>query len=463
VTAPRVRFAPSPTGMLHVGNCRTALFNWLFARHEKGTMLLRIEDTDASRNHPEWVDLIYESLRWLGLDWDGEPTFQSATFDQRRATAEQLYRDGLAYYCDCTQDDIKARNAAAGIKTPGYDSFCADRGLGPADGRALRFRVPESGTVTRRDLIYGTAEIDLATIEDFIILRANGTPLYAFANALDDIDDEITHVLRGEDHLNNVVKQILIRRALDAEEPVWAHLPFIVNPGRRKLSKRRDKMGVLDFRDDGILSEAMVNYLGTLGWTPPSELGDELATLNGMVDAFDLSALNTSPAAFDEKKLLSFNAFHIRQLPQEEFVDRTLEWFRSTVVERMGPLLQERAERLPSALAMVDFVLHDEPVLDLDSWQKVMLADVDMARGVLTAAIAAYAEGEAEVEWERDSLHELTEAMATEREMKLGKFQGPIRVAVTGRRVGPPLFESLELLGRDETLTRLQRALDRLA
>jgi glutamyl-tRNA synthetase len=315
--------------------------------------------------------------------------------------------------------------------------------------------------VTRRDVIYGTADIDLATIEDFIILRGNGTPLYAFANALDDIDDEITHVLRGEDHLNNVVKQILIRRALGADEPVWAHLPFIVNPGGKKISKRRDKMGVLDFRREGMLPEAMVNYLATLGWMPPSELGDELATVDAMVEAFDLSALSRSPAAFDEKKLLAFNGFHLRRLPEKEFVDRTMDWLRTNVVEPMGPVLQERADRLPAAVAMVDFVMHDEPVLELESWRKVMEGDADGARSVLEAAIALF--GDDEVAWEHEALHARTEALAEERGAKLGKFQAPIRVAVTGRRVGPPLFESLELLGREETLVRLQRALDRLS
>ncbi|HUS60613.1 MAG TPA: glutamate--tRNA ligase family protein, partial [Acidimicrobiales bacterium] len=198
MTQPRVRFAPSPTGMLHVGNARTALFDWLFARRTGGTCLLRIEDSDDSRNHPEWVDVIYRSLEWLGLDWDEQPRFQSASFERHRETAARLHADGHAYYCECTPEEVKARAVAIGNKTPGYDSFCASRDLTAGPGRALRFRVPESGTVRRVDLIRGETDIDLVTVEDFVILRANGVPLYVLANALDDIDDEITHVLRGE-------------------------------------------------------------------------------------------------------------------------------------------------------------------------------------------------------------------------------------------------------------------------
>ncbi|HEX2851246.1 MAG TPA: glutamate--tRNA ligase [Acidimicrobiales bacterium] len=456
---PRVRFAPSPTGWLHVGNARTALFDWLFARHHGGTNLLRIEDTDASRNHPEWVDVIYRSLEWLGLDWDEAAKFQSASFDAHRATAEKLFRGGKAYYCDCTPDDVQHRNREAGIKTPGYDSYCADRGLGPGDGRALRFRVPDEGTLTRVDVIRGTSEIDVATIEDFVIVRANGVPLYVFANCLDDIDDRITHVIRGEDHLSNVPKQMLIRQALGEAEPVWAHLPMIVNDQRKKLSKRRDRVALEGFRDEGYLAEAMVNYLATLGWAPPSELGDELASLGAMADTFDLADVNSAPAAFDLKKLASFNGFYIRRLSDDEFVERSVGWLRSTVVEPMAPLLKERAERLPDSVAMVDFLLHREPVIELDSWEAVVVKDTTSAVAILAATLAAFDDLEA---WDADSLKHALESVGEANGMKLNKAQAPVRVAVTGRRVGPPLFESLVLLGRERTAERLRRALGRL-
>lgn len=456
---PRVRFAPSPTGWLHVGNARTALFDWLFARHHGGVNLLRIEDTDASRNHPEWVDVIYRSLEWLGLDWDETPKFQSAAFEAHRSTAEKLYRDGKAYYCECTPDDVQRRNQAAGVKTPGYDSFCADRGLGPGDGRALRFRVPDEGTIRRVDVVRGTSEIDPRTIEDFVIVRANGVPLYVFANCLDDIEDRITHVVRGEDHLSNVPKQILIRQALGEGEPVWAHLPMIVNDQRKKLSKRRDRVALEGFRDEGYLAEAMVNYLATLGWSPPNELGEELATLEAMAHTFELGDVNSAPAAFDLKKLASFNGFYIRRLSEGAFVDHAMAWLRATVVEPMAPLLKERAERLPDAVAMVDFLLHREPVIDLDSWDAVVLKDPDGARRILSGALDAFAALET---WDAASLKQALESVGEAQGMKLNKAQAPVRVAITGRRVGPPLFESLALLGRDRTADRLRRAIGRL-
>ena len=438
--------------MLHVGNARTALFDWLFARRQGGTCLLRIEDTDASRNHPEWVDVIYRSLEWLGLDWDEKPKFQSETFDSHRETAEKLHADGHAYYCDCTQEDVQKRNAEAGVKTPGYDSFCANRDLGPGEGRALRFRVPEEGTITRNDVIRGTSEIDLGTVEDFVIVRANGFPLYVFANALDDIADGITHVLRGEDHLSNVVKQVLIRRALGHSEPVWAHLPMIVNDQRKKLSKRRDKVALESFRDDGILAEAMVNYLATLGWNPPPEFGDELASLPAMVDAFSLEDVNSAPAAFDHKKLLSFNGFYLRRLTPEQFVDQTIEHLKRSIIGPMAPLLQERAGTLNDGIGMVDFLL-SEPAIDRTAWSKVMTTD--SAAKVLDEAINRY---DALEDWNAADIRAASEAAAEAAELKMNKAQGPIRVAVTGKQVGPPLFESLQRLGKQPTLTRLRAA-----
>jgi glutamyl-tRNA synthetase len=453
VTAPRVRFAPSPTGMLHVGNARTALFDWLYARHTGGTCLLRIEDTDASRNHPEWVDVIYRSLEWLGLDWDEKPRFQSETFDAHRETAEKLHADGHAYYCDCTSEDVQKRNAEAGIKTPGYDSHCANRDLGPGEGRALRFRVPDEGTITRNDVIRGTTDIDLGTVEDFVIVRANGFPLYVFANALDDIADEITHVLRGEDHLSNVVKQILIRRALGHGEPVWAHLPMIVNDQRKKLSKRRDKVALESFRDDGIVAEAMVNYLATLGWNPPAEFGDELASLPGMVAAFDLDQVNSAPAAFDTKKLLSFNGFYLRRLTPEQFVDQAIDHVRRTTLDRLGPLIQERAATLDDAIGMIDFLFVADVAIDRATWDKVMAKDT--AALVLDAAIAGY---EALEDWTAEAIRAASESAAESAGLKMNKAQAPIRVAATGRQVGPPLFESLAVLGRIPTLERLRAA-----
>jgi glutamyl-tRNA synthetase len=441
--------------MFHVGGARTALFNWLFARQQGGHFLLRIEDTDTARNRPEWTDGIYQAMRWLGMDWD-ETYPQTRNFAAHAERALDLHRRGLAYYCGCTPEEVQARNAARGVKTPGYDSHCRDLDLPPGEGRALRFRTPREGTLTRVDLIRGTSEIDLTTVDDFVILRANGTPLFVFANALDDLDDGITHVVRGEDHLSNVEKQVLLRRALGADEPQWAHLPLLVNDKRKKLSKRRDKVALERYRDEGILPEAMRNYLGTLGWSPPGD--EEIVPLETMLETFRLEDVNSASAQFDAKKLLAFNGHYLRALPREEFVERALDWYRTTIVVPMADAIQERGSTFPETLSMTDFFLHEAPPMDGPSWDKAMGREGAAQR--LDEVIAAYTALE---EWTAAELSRLTEELAVAADMKLGPFQAPIRVAVTGRSVGPPLWESLVVLGREATLERLRRAAARLA
>ena len=453
---PKVRISPSPTGQFHVGTGRTALLNWLFARQRGGTFLLRIEDTDEARNRPEWTEGIFEAMRWLGLEWD-ETYPQSRNADRHREAAGKLLAGGHAYWCECTQDEIQARNKANGIKTPGYDGHCRARDLEGGPGRVLRFRAPEGETVTRVDVVYGTSGIDTSQIGDFVLLRANGSPLFVLANAVDDIDDGITHVIRGEDHLSNVEKQILLRRALGVEEPVWAHLPMMVNAAGKKLSKRRDKTSMEMYRAEGILPEAMRNYLGTIGWAPPGD--DEIVPIEAMVEAFRLEDVNRNPGQFDPKKLLAFNGAYLRALPREAFVDRVLDWYRTTIVEPMADVIQERGATWPETLSMTDFLLHDAPPVDVASWAKAM--DKGPARQILDAALAAYEAIDADG-WTAEALHATTEAVAAGVDLNLGKAQAPIRVAVTGRTVGPPLFESLVVLGRDRTLERLRRALAKL-
>jgi glutamyl-tRNA synthetase len=433
--------------MMHLGNARTALFNWLYVRHAGGETLLRIEDTDESRGHPDWVDLIYRSLEWLGLDWDGDVNFQSARFDAHRATAEDFHARGLAYYCDCTRDDLDARNKARGEKTPGYDGFCRDRGLDAAPGRLLRFKVDRTQAYTRVDVVRGTTEIDPTTVEDFGILRGNGVPLYVFANALDDIADGITHVLRGEDHLANVVKQAMIRRAHGLAEPVWAHLPLIVNAQRKKLSKRRDKVALASYQDEGYLPEAMANYLGTLGWAPGGD--DEIASLPEMVEAFTLEAVNSSPAAFDEKKLEAFNGHYIRLLPPDELIERARPFYDSPALGKMVDEVQTRITRLDQIEPMISFLDEGPVTVDpaaLEKVRKLALAPV------LLDEVAAVL---ATTPWDADSLHQAIKDVGEKQGLSLRKAQEPVRVAVTGQTVGPPLFESLVVLGREATLERL--------
>ncbi|MHB8670031.1 MAG: glutamate--tRNA ligase [Acidimicrobiales bacterium] len=463
---PRVRIAPSPTGFFHVGNAWTAQFNWLFARATGGTFILRIEDTDAERNREDWVLGIQDALRWLGLDWDEGPVRQSERGMLYADAAARLFEAGSAYWCDCTRAVIDARTAQNA--TPGYDRHCRERGLGPGEGRALRFAVPLEGEVVVHDVLRGEPTFAAATIEDFVLVRSSGGAMFILANAVDDLEMGITHVIRGEEHLPNTPKGLLLWSALapEASPPVFAHLPLLVNEQRKKLSKRRDPVALEDYRSRGYLPEAMCNYLALLGWSAPD--GAEVLTREEMVRTFRLEDLGTSPAFFDTKKLDHLNGLYVRALSIEEFIERCEPWldrtdvwepeaFDASVFRRMAPLVQERVQALSEVPAMVDFLFRESPLLDDASWEKVVLGQEDSAR-ILDAALVAYAD----CAWERDVLHAVTAALGEELGLKLSKAQAPIRVAVTGRRVGPPLFESLEVLGRERTRTRLRAALDRL-
>jgi glutamyl-tRNA synthetase len=464
MTGPRYRFAPSPTGFFHVGGARTALWNWALARREGGTFVLRIEDTDEARNRPEWTQGIIDALAWLGVSSDDPhfegPYFQSDDADAHVAAATRLFESGAAYYCDMTPADIEARNKAEG--TQGYRGWSRDAGLEAAPGRVLRFRVPEGRTVVV-DRVRGEVEFDNSTIEDFVLLRGNGSPMFLLANVVDDLSMGITHVVRAEEHLPNTPKQQMIWRGLGHEPPVWAHVPVLVNETRKKLSKRRDKVALEMFRDEGYLSSAMVNYLMTLGWTPKG--GSEIAAWADMEADFRLEDVNHSPAFFDLKKLAAFNGDHIRMLTPQQFVDACMPWltaadapypadrFDAAVVLEMAPHIQQRCVTLADAPGLVDFLFVDEPVVDAEAWAKA--TGTAEARAVFDGAVAAY---DALADWTADALKSALEQIGEAHGLKLGKAQAPVRVAVTGRTVGPPLFESLECLGRDRTMQRLRAA-----
>lgn len=461
---PRVRFAPSPTGYFHVGGARTALYNWLFARHHEGVFILRIEDTDLERNREEWVEGIYSAMAWLGLDWDEGPYRQSERAAEHTAAAERLFAGGLAYYCDCSREEVEARTGHAA--TPGYDSYCADRGLGPGAGRALRFRAPDGGTTVVRDVVRGDVVFENSTIDDFVIVKSSGQPLFHLANVVDDIDMAITHVMRGEEHLPNTPKAILLWEALGGgEPPLFAHLPILVNERRQKLSKRRDPVALEDYRAKGYLADAMRNYLVLLGWGPAD--GREILTVEEMIAEFRLEDVNNSPAFFDVVKLTHFNGEYIRAMPSTRFIEACGPWlalgpwpperYQPGVFERLAPLVQERVSVLSEVPAMVDFCFLDEPLTDEASW------DRGVARNPASAALlAGVAEGLGTVLWTATDIRAVIETVGENHGLKLAKAQAPVRVAVTGRTVGPPLFESLEVLGRDRTVTRLQAALVRL-
>jgi glutamyl-tRNA synthetase len=463
----RVRFAPSPTGYLHIGGARTALFNWLFARQQGGQFVLRIEDTDTERSRPELIDVIFQALEWLGLDWDGSPVHQSERSELYAAAIEKLLADGSAYWCDCTPDAAKARAEQRG-GPPGYDGFCRDRGLGPGEGHVVRFRVPDEGTTAFDDVIRGHVSFENANLEDFVIQRSNGTPMFHLANAVDDADQGISHVIRGEDLINVTPKVLLLRDALHITDALtFAHLPLIVNEKRQKLSKRRDDVSVGDYIDRGYLAEAMVNYLATLGWGAPD--GIEIRPLPEIVELFRLADVGSSGAFFDVKKLQHFNGEYIRNLSVPQFVTSSTRWlfdeppwpperFDVATFEVLAPLVQERVKLLSEVPGYVDFVFAPEPTIDEASWQKVMGKGAELAVAVLDHALVAFET----CTWDAASLEPALFAYAEANDVSRGKVQAPVRVAVTGRTVGPPLFESLEVLGRDETLRRLRAARSRL-
>jgi glutamyl-tRNA synthetase len=412
--APRVRFAPAPTGYLHVGGARSALFNWLFARQHGGTMVLRIEDTDQERSRPELIEAITDSLTWLGIDWDEGPIFQSERRDLYRTACEKLLADGAAYLID---DEVT---------------------------------------------------FDYADIEDYVIWRGrNDTPGFLLANAVDDPDLGITHVIRGEDLLSSTPRVMLLRSLLGiAYEPTYAHLPLLVNEQRQKLSKRKDDVSVGDYPGKGYLPQAMANYLALLGWGPPD--GVEVRPINEILELFALDDVVKSAAFFDLRKLEHINGEWIRRLSRDDFLAVAEPWvtgegvpwhadrFDPEVWRAIAPLVQERLKLLADLPAQVDWLFLVEPPDDPASWDKAM---GDTAADLLDAVIEAYTD----VDWEAEALKETLRVLGEERfELKLGKAQAPVRVAVTGRTVGPPLFEGLQLLGREETLRRLRAARDRL-
>jgi glutamyl-tRNA synthetase len=456
--------------MFHVGGARSALQNWIYAKQQGGVFVLRIEDTDAARNRPEWTEGILTALDWIGIargSYEG-PYFQSANAGEHRAAAARLLADGRAYHCDCTREDVQARS---GSQYSGYDGHCRDRALAAGDGRALRFRTPDEGATVVVDLIRGEPTFENRLIEDFVIARGDGSPVFLLANVVDDMTMGITHVIRAEEHLPNTPKQQLLWEALGVKPPVWAHVPVVVNEKRQKLSKRRDKVALEAYRDEGYLADAMRNYLMLLGWAPSGDR--EIVPWQVIEEEFRLAEVNPSPAFFDERKLRAFNGEYIRALPEAEFAAACQPWltgtatiaappwrpeaFDATAFAAVAPLAQTRIAVLAEIVPNVDFLFLDQPVSDETAWAKAMK---EGAGDLLDAAAAAFG---ALADWRAEPLKQALEAVGAERGLKLGKAQAPVRVAVTGRAVGLPLFESLEVLGRDRTLARLAGARARLA
>ncbi|MEX2100356.1 MAG: glutamate--tRNA ligase [Acidimicrobiia bacterium] len=476
MTDVRVRFSPAPSGWLHIGSARTALFNWLFGRHNRGVFILRIEDTDASRSTEEAVDGAIDVLTWLGLDWDEGPIRQSGRYDLYGAAARRLVAEGNAYECYCTADELAARNVAAkeAGRPPGYDGHCRDltdeqRAALAGEGRThvVRFRTPADGVSTFRDAIRGDVSVDWHLIHDFVVLRADGSPIFFLANAVDDIDMGITHVIRGEDLLDSTHRVLALRAALGGgQQPVYAHLPLIVDAqSRAKLSKRHGVIALEDFRNDGYLPEALMNYLALQGWAPAgSESGDEIMSSTELVAAFDLDHVTHAAAGFDRKKLDWMNGQWIRRLPLEELVTRVEPAARARYGDRYDEeiarsaiaVAQERAVTLNEIVDSMDFlfVADDEFEIAPESWEKVVATErVEELFDVVIAHLIS-------CEWTHDAidLRPAIESLG----LKPRKAMPALYAAIEGRHQGLPLFASIMLLGRERVLARMRSVRDRL-
>ncbi len=482
-----MRFAPSPTGYLHVGGARTALFNWLFARHARGTFILRVEDTDVERNRPELVDGILEGLHWLGVDWDEGPVFQSQRLPMYRQAAEKLVAGGAAYYCYCAPEKYGGADAAeetnpeTGEKKdagPRRVTRCACRDTPPAAGDrqpAIRFRVPLGETTKFDDAVFGPGEVANEEIEDFVLLRSPkpGTqaspPTYQLAAVVDDMAMRITHVIRGADHLSNTPKQVLLYRALAAPPPVFAHLPLILGPDRTRLSKRHGATSVGSYASEGFLPEAFRNFLALLGWSP----GDDTEFLRTaeLIERFTLAGVSRTNAVFDRPKLEWFNTQYLQKLPVEELLPQVeaelrraglwrAEWggAQRAWFARVVDLLRPRTRLLPDFATWARAFFSDDFDYDPQAREKFW-KDARLA-----ALLARLADAlDALPEWGHDACDKVLRELAAAEGVKAGLLINSARVALVGQAVAPPLFDTMVALGKDRVVSRLRRALPALA
>ena len=458
------RFAPSPTGFLHIGGARTALFNWLFARHHGGKFLLRIEDTDRARSTDAAIDAILDGMRWLDLDWDGETVFQFARAPRHADVANELLAKGAAYRCYLTQDELAAMRAEAQekripfrVRSPWRDRDDGD----PALPHVIRLRAPQDGAVTIRDRVQGDVTVQNAELDDFILLRSDGTPTYMLSVVVDDNDMGITHVIRGDDHLNNAFRQLALIRAMDWREPIYAHVPLIHGADGAKLSKRHGALGVDAYRDDlGYLPEAVNNYLLRLGWGH----GDaEIISRDQAIEWFDLAHVGRSPSRFDFKKLENLNGHYIREADDarlaalvaprvERIVGRALDDADRALLARAMEALKPRARTLDEIADGATFLFLGDPLPVDDKAGEVLKAAPDGLLAAVTTRLRGLDD------WTTEELEAAVRAEAEAAELGLGKLAQPLRAALTGRTVSPGIFDVLLLLGRDTSLARLDAA-----
>ena len=458
----KTRFAPSPTGVLHIGSVRTALFCWLYARHHNGKFVLRIEDTDRARSTQANVDAILDGMTWLGLDADEGPFYQTQRMERYQEVSEKMLASGSAYHCYCTKEELEARRAkqmAAGEKTR-YDGRFRDldkprAGVDPV----VRFRNPLEGEVVVHDQVRGRVVFQNEELDDLIIVRSDGVPTYNFTVIVDDMDMEISHVIRGDDHLNNVPRQMNMLAALGVQPPSYAHLPMILGPDGAKLSKRHGAVDVREYREQGYLPEALINYLVRLGWS----YGDqEIFSYDEMIELFDIAGVNASASAFNPEKLLWLNQQHIIARPAEQLGELLVPYLQSAGIDisagpdpvRVAAGFHERAETLVQMAESCRYCYEDFAEFDANAAKKNL-------RPVIMEPLQDILNRFAELsDWNEGAITEAIEQCAEAHEIKMGKLGQPIRVAVTGGAVSPPIDVTLALVGKTRTLARLQMAIE---
>jgi len=454
------RFPPSPTGHLHLGGARTALFNWLFTRHNQGKFILRFEDTDRERSKPEYVKSIIEALKWLGLDWDEGPYFQSKRLEIYQKYAQKLFEEGKAYYCECSKEILeekKKKMLEKGLK-PRYDGTCREKNLGPGEGRALRIKAPEIGEIVFEDLLRGKIIFPGEEIDDFIIMRSDGTPTYHFAVVIDDISMGVTHVIRGDDHISNTPKQLIIYKALSVEPPEFAHIPMVLGSDGARLSKRHGAKSILEYRDAGFLPKALLNYLARLGWG----YGDqEYFTVEELIEKFDLKSINLSPARFDQNKLLAINAYWIKNSDNKYLLEHLKYFLRNYDLNKFSEeyllsaieTVKTRSKTLVEMADMIKFYLVEEITYDLDGAKKFLIPEIK-------PLLKKIAEDLKDLPLEEKKLEEYFRNLAEESGIKLKNIAQAVRVALTGKTVSPGLFEIIKVLRKERVEKRLKKAID---
>jgi len=457
---PRVRFAPSPTGALHIGGARTALFNWLFARHTGGEFCLRIEDTDRERSTKEFERSILEGMRWLGMDWDGEPVYQSQRMELYKEHVKRLLDEGKAYPCTCTAEELQAKRekAMAEGRKPKYDGTCREKPVHPDRPAAIRFKAPLEGTTTFHDICRGTIAFENKELDDLIIARSDGTPTYNFTVVVDDVTMAMTHIIRGDDHINNTPRQVLLYQALGYPIPEFAHLPMIHGPDKKKLSKRHGATSVIEYQTMGYLPEAMVNYLARLGWSHGDQ---EIFTREELVEKFDLMSVGSSPSVFDTEKLGWVNAQHMLGKTDDE-IAALAKPFIEDLGLRIGDMgyaaralasEREKARTLKELADLSSFYFRGDIEIDEKAGSKWLTGDGRERLVAMREKLGAAGD------WSEEGLAQLFETALKELDCKMLKVAQPLRVALTGSTASPGIYEVLSILGKENSLKRIDAAL----